>query len=759
MSSTTESIEKLSKKINKEYHRPRLSFNEFLDKIANEPYPIFRNIFQLFNDFIHHYMGEGVNEYPDDPETINYAHYDSNKLFVEGADNPFFADRLFANRLIDLTKSLKRGSQQNKIYLFEGPHGSGKSTFLNNLLSKFEEYTNAPEGTVYETVWILDKKKLGWKEDFMLTINQNNGKLNKPKRNQHNPNKEFLEVPCPSHDNPILVIPKSHRKELLEDIIKDEEFKKRLFNEKEYEWVFKRDACTICTSLYQALLDKLGSPSEVFNMLVARKYRFSKRLGEGISVFNASDDPPRINVMTNEMIQEQLAELFGDSNKVQYVFSRYAKTNNGIYALMDIKDHNQQRLMNLHGIISEGLHKVEDLEENVNSLFIGVINPEDKIEEHSGKHKEKMKAFLDRLDYTRLPYVMDYHTEVEIYKSIFGKQIENNFLPRVLNEFAKVIISSRLNTESEAIDEWFNRTYEYRKYCDENFLLLKMEIYNGVIPPWVSEEHRKGFTAKIRKKLILEEADKEGFKGVSGRKSIELFNELYSTFAKKNRLITMANVTQFFLQHPDNLCNDLPEGFLDSLKNLYDYTVLQEVKESLYYYNQTKISKDIQNYLFAISYDGEKVGKIKCAYTGETLDVSEDFFETIELRILGSNANYHMRQQFRTYTQKEYASKTLTQEMQLEGKKITETDLYKNLRDRYVRNIKEKVLDPFVENLNFRNAIKDYDTKEFNTYDRRIREDVNYLIKNLKTKFDYTEEGAKQVCIYVMDNDLARKFS
>ena len=45
---------------------------------------------------------------------------------------------------------------------------------------------------------------------------------------------------------------------------------------------------------------------------------------------------------------------------------------------MDVKSHNTERLIELHNIISEGLHKVEDIEENVNSLFLALMNPEDK---------------------------------------------------------------------------------------------------------------------------------------------------------------------------------------------------------------------------------------------------------------------------------------------------------------------------------------------------------------------------------------------
>jgi ABC-type uncharacterized transport system fused permease/ATPase subunit len=95
----------------------------------------------------------------------------------------------------------------------------------------------------------------------------------------------------------------------------------------------------------------------------------------------------------------------------------------------------------------------------------------------------------------------------------------------------------------------------------------------------------------------------------------------------------------------------------------------------------------------------------------------------------------------------------------VENVPIGETKIYQSMHDRYVHNLKEKVLDPFLENENFRRAIKDYDEEDFKTYDKRIRDDVTYLINNLCEKCKYTEQGAKEICIYVIDNDLAKKFA
>jgi hypothetical protein len=351
---------------------------------------------------------------------------------------------------------------------------------------------------------------------------------------------------------------------------------------------------------------------------------------------------------------------------------------------------------------------------------------------------------------------MDLATEVEIYRNIFGKHIDERFLPRVLHNFARVIISSRLNPKSEAMLEWIGDPNKYRLYCDENLKLLKMEIYTGYIPEWLKEEDRKKLTAKRRRNIIAE-SEKEGEHGISGRDSIKIFNEFYSAYAKEDKLINMSDLCKFFTNIHKSVKDLIPGGFLDSLLRMYDYTILQEVKESLYYYNEEQISREIQNYLFAINFE---IGSVEtCTYTGEKLVITEEFLEAIENRLLGAKADDNQRRIFRSTSQKEYTTKTLTQEILLEGLPIAETKIYQSMHDRYVHNLKEKVLDPFLENENFRRAIKDYNDEDFKTYDKRIRDDVSYLINNLCEKYRYTERGAKEVCIYVIDSDLAKKFA
>lgn len=202
-----------------------------------------------------------------------------------------------------------------------------------------------------------------------------------------------------------------------------------------------------------------------------------------------------------------------------------------------------------------------------------------------------------------------------------------------------------------------------------------------------------------------------------------------------------------------NRDNNIPEKFIKSLVNWYDYEVLSEVKEALYFYNKKQISEDILNYLSAVNYD---IGnKIKCKYTGKSLEVTIEFFKEIGSYIAGEQLSDDGASEFADHIQQRYVE-MVAQDQQ---KDMTETELYKELFDSYVKNLKERALQPFIENENFREAVKSYETEEFNAFDSRLQKHVSSMIKNLIKKFGYTEQGAKEICLYVIDKELVEKFS
>lgn len=723
MSQTQKTLEALKIALGNHEKRTVISFTEYLDIVAVEPQLAIRNIFQLFHDMVKSHAGKGQEEYPDDPERIGFVKYDLSKIFNRGNDNPFFADRLFANRFIQQVAVLRQGSQQNRLHVFEGPHGCGKSTFLHNLMCAFEEYTRTKAGQCYEIFWDIDLESVK------------------------------VKIPCPSHDHPLAIIPKGYRVELIDNLLSDKkltEFKHLLTTEKEYEWVFTNEACTICKSLFEELMNKVQSPEKVLEMLKVRNYKFDRRLGEGISIFNPGDKPTNGNSLSDKHIQEKLDQIFGD-NQIKYSYSLHAKTNNGIYVLMDVKDNNKDRLFELHNIISEGIHKVEGtVEERVNSLFLALMNKEDK-EDINAKGLTSLQS---RITYNLMPYVLDVPTEIEIYRETFGEHINDLFLPGVLENFAKVIISSRMHEDCPALKEWVPDLKKYERYCDKDGLLLRMAIFGGVIPPWLTDEDHKKLTASVRRKLITG-GEKEGDNGITGRESIRLFSEFCRIYGEKAGLISMRDIASYFKHKipKDFRDKNIPKNFIDSLVNGYNYRVLNEVKESLYFFNLNQVSEQILHYLHATNYD---IGvENKCEWTGKEVAVTIDLFKTVGECLSGREIDIKTALNLAKDIQERYV-RTIAQEP---DKKITETDLYLELLETYGRNLKERVLSSFLQTSNFKESIKCVGTSDFNTFDTRLKEYTSHMIDGLINKFGYTEQEAKEICIYVIDQNLDKRFS
>lgn len=733
-----EALIQLSNTVSYRERRKSISFDEFLNMCIRNPKLYFRDIFQLFHDMVHFYVPKGVDEYPKDKESIGFLNYDFAPLFEQHVDNPFFADRLFANRLIKLFNRFRTGTQKNRIYLFEGPPGSGKSTFLKNMMYKLEEYSKLDEGSLYKTQWNIDIDKIEslHRDEHIKEIKNIIGN-----ESELEVSEKYLSFSCPNHDHPILQIPKQFRKNFLKELLPDNQFKKDLFSRNEYEWVFSEEPCSICNSIHHSLHNIIKDPIDIYKMIHAKPVLFKRQLGEGISIFNPGDSLYK-NIIRNQKLQEKLDKLF-DKTSIDVIHSYFAKTNNGVYAIMDIKENNIERLQSLHGIISDGIHKVDLKEERVKSFFIALINPEDK------KYYEDIPSFKDRVITIKIPYILDYNTEVKIYTDKFGKHVHKQFLPTVLENFAKIVIATRMKTTTPAIKKWIPNPPKYNKFTDKDLLLLKMDIYTGTIPDWITDGDVRKLTATIRSEIISD-STLEGNDGISGRLSINIFESLISKFKNQKKLITQEDIHAFVSK---NECfkDEIPGNFLEALEKSYDYNILQEVKASAFFFNKNEIKDKISDYLFALNFEfGEKK---KSPYTKKMISIDENLLNQFENEILDEISKIKQLQ-FRKEQQKEYISQTLSQEMRLKNKTLEESKQFKKLFKKYSKRLKSSSLKPWFGNSSFRRAVSEYGTKEFNSNDKKLKKVIKHIINNLIDKYDYDKNSAQQIILYLIDKKL-----
>ena len=700
-------------------HREKYEWEEFLDLLGKKPKKVLRNIFQYTADLLDYYVGDGLDEYIQDPESVRYLYYDTSQL-LESEYEPFFADRLFSNRFIDTFRNIK-GTMQNKVYVLEGPAGCGKSTFLNNLLDSFERYNTTEDGLLLNIKWEIDTTEFDLNDSEVSSL---------------------VQIPCPNHDNPITLIPKENRKEVLDSLIEDEEIKKEIFESKCYEWIFHKECCAICSSIFQSLLDTFGDIEKVFSFVKAQRVSFNKKLGDGISVFYPSDGS-QTEIREDKVIQEQLDKIFKNQS-IPYKFTEFGKVNNGIYCLMDVISNNRERFDNLHGIVSEGVHKLGDIEESSDAIFIVVSDDIDDLCDQ--------ESWIDRLESLHMNYILDVETEKKIFRSKFGEEIDKYFMPEILESFIKSILYTRLDRENRAItSNWIKNKSKYTPYCDSGMQLLKLEIYGGKIPQWLTEEDRKNFTYTIRQE-ILDKSKFDGKQGISERQAIELFSDFFQKYSSNEEEIDIIHLVKYIKSNAEKFGTGA-DAIYAILRN-YNYTVLQHVKESLYSYNTEKITQQIKNYLCALNYE---IGtSIYCKFTGEQFVLTENFMDSIEEWLFQSESvSENEIQEFRNRHLRKLISET-QRDIDMNNKDISETEQFKELYNRYAYNLKIKALEPLNET--YRHAIKDYNSSQFHSYEDGVKDTVRLLIINLIENNGYTVDGAIKVCLYVIDYDIPKEF-
>jgi len=88
MTNLRKAINNLSKNLAEEDRKPPIPFEEYVKNLAADPNKVLRNVFQVFHDMVNDHVGQGEDEYPDDPESIQYSNlYFFPKMFTSAVAN------------------------------------------------------------------------------------------------------------------------------------------------------------------------------------------------------------------------------------------------------------------------------------------------------------------------------------------------------------------------------------------------------------------------------------------------------------------------------------------------------------------------------------------------------------------------------------------------------------------------------------------------------------------------------------------------
>ncbi len=429
------------------------TFFQYLDMVLENP-RIARNAFQRIYDMILHF---GTKRY-----TYLKQDYVRYKFFDDPIDNG--ADAIFGldaslMRLVEFFKSASQGyGTDRRILLLHGPVGSSKSTIARLLKKGLEQYSLQDDGALYSFSWRI-----------------------------RNAEGEEELIPCPMHEEPLKLIPKRARKEILAKLNAD------LPEEKQIR--VDGDLDPFCRKTFEDLLIAYnGDWRKVVEHVVVRRITLSEKDRIGIGTFQPKDEKNQDSTeLTGDINYRKIALYGSDSDPRAFNFDGELNiANRGLVEFIEVLKLDVAFLYDLLGASQEHTIKPKKFAQtDIDEVIIGHTNePEYK----KLQSNELMEAFRDRTIKIDVPYNIRLSDEIKIYEKDFNKEKVRgtHIAPHTIGVAAMWAVLTRLDEPKKA----------------GLTLMQKLKLYDGKNIP--------GFTEDSIRELRLE-APREGMQGISPR--------------------------------------------------------------------------------------------------------------------------------------------------------------------------------------------------------------------------------------------------
>ena len=423
------------------------TFEEYLAVVEANPL-VARNAWQRLYDMIRCHGWEEPQS-PNGPRRW--------KLFGDplggGRDAIFGLD----DPLADLVQTIRAGAcgfgPERRVILLHGPVGSAKSTVVRLLKQALELYSTTEEGALYTFTWHVDDEV----------------------------------VPSPMHQEPLLLIPKDSRPQIVERL----NAKART----EYMLEIQGELDPVSRYYYQLLMERYdGDWRQVVSHVRVRRLVLSEADRVGIGTFQPKDEKNQDSTeLTGDLNYRKIAEYGSDSDPRAFNFDgEFNIANRGMLEFVEVLKLDVAFLYDLLGATQE--HSIKPRKFAQTSIDEVIIGHTNEPEYKKLQSNDLMEAFRDRTIKIDIPYNLSIKDEVKIYRRQFRSKDRSvrPAAPHTLEVAALWAVLTRLEDPAHP-----NLT-----------LLQKAKLYAG--------ETVSGFT-KENVKEMKASATREGMLGISPR--------------------------------------------------------------------------------------------------------------------------------------------------------------------------------------------------------------------------------------------------
>ncbi len=649
------------------------SFWDYLE-ILNENPAVARNAFQRVYDMVLSYGSEPFTLFKQDYTRYHFFGDPVDK----GADAIYGLERPLM-QLVDFFKSAAQGyGTERRILLLHGPVGSSKSTIARLLKKGLESYSKTDIGKLFTYSWRLPHR-----------VNNDGG--------EH-------YADCPMHEDPLLLIPREARQEVLESVNEKlpEGRQVRLYGE----------VCPFCRKVLAELLDQYGGDwKKTMEHVKVHRLILSEKDRRGIGTFQPKDEKNQDSTeLTGDINYRKIAEFGSDSDPRAFNFDGELNiANRGIVEFIEVLKLDVAFLYDLLGASQEHMIKPKKFAQtHIDEVILGHTNePEYK----KLQSNEMMEAFRDRTIKIDVPYNIKLDDEVKIYLKDFGPEKVKgmHIAPHTIEVAAMWAVLTRLSEPKKAgITK-----------------LQKLQLYNGKSIP--------GFTEDSIKEL-KEEAPREGMQGISPRYiQDKISNSLVSHQAQIDKAINpfmVMNELEGGLSHHSLITDEeLKKEYKELLavvREEYENILKGEVQRAISA-DEDAIKRLATNYIESVrAYTQHE--RVRNRYTGRDEEPDERLMRSIEEKIdIPESRKDDFRQEIMNYIGA----------LALDGKKFEY-----NTNARLLKALELKLFEDQRDTIKLKNLVS-------SVVDDETQQKIDVVKQRLIKYFGYNETSATDVLNYV----------
>lgn len=709
-----------------------LSFYDYMENFERAPHKECRPTYE--------YLLEMIDYFGQDEQ----GHY---KLFQkEHPDSPAVFGQLKTQQaIVDNLKNFSEEGFNNKFILLVGPNGSAKSSLVRKLMKGAEEYSHTDEGALFSFSWVFPIDNY-IKGNLGLTHHQSTKEM---KTFAYLEDKDISAILSSElKDHPLLLVPREHRQELIEEAFADDP--RRLESIKR-SYIYKSDLSKRNRMIYDALLRNYkGKHSEVLKHIRVERFMISKRYSNGAVTI---EPQLHVDARMQQITMDKRLGMLPPSLQSLNLFSIQGEVvyaNRGILEYSDLLKRPldtykyllqtmETRDINLSGILTE-----------LDIFFVGTSN---EIHLAAFKQHPDFNSFKGRFNFIRVPYLLNYKQEMEIYEhQVKGLMDKSNFEPYALKALCLFAIMTRLRSP-------MGKHYKDNKLTSIITSLNPLEkthLYtNGHLPERFDVESKqilKHGIDELQNEFEYENLY-EGKFGISPRdikNVIYRISSLYQniTFVEVieylDRLVQKKNDYDFLNMTPHGDYHNPPK-FLELIKtemlDLFD----RELRSSLGLVDDRSYEDYLKRYIENVNalIKGEK---IKNLITGKFEECDEYFIKDFENNInLKENP-----QNFRSHLISKLGAYYLDNPGTTIVYKTVFPDVVNRLQESF-RNEQKKAIGEISKQLVFFEAeLNDNKLHNKEMISEDAKKQIGTVLKNLTEKYGYSQNGALQLIKFII---------